>query len=49
MTGYGTTYAERTVFKTMQRMKEPPTRPPYMRLERVDRQGFRLLEALGPA
>jgi hypothetical protein len=45
----GTTYAEGTVFKTMQRMKEPPTRPPYMRLERVDRQGFRLLEPLGPA
>jgi len=45
----GTTYAEGTVVKTMQRMKEPPTRPPYLRLERVDRQGCRLLEPLGPA
>ena len=48
MTGSGTTYAEGTVFKTMQRMKEPPTRPPYTRLERIDRQGFRLLEPSGP-
>ena len=45
----GTTYAESTVFKTMQRMKVSPTRPPYTRLERVDRHGFRLLEPLGPA
>ena len=41
----GTTYEEGTVFKTMQRMKEPPTRPPYTCLERVGRQGFRLAEA----
>ena len=40
----GTTYAEGTVFKTMQRMKGPPTRPPFTCLERVERQGFRLLE-----
>jgi len=49
MAEFGTTYAEGAVFKTMQRMKEPPTRPPYTRLERVDGQGFRLLERLGPA
>jgi hypothetical protein len=28
MTGSGTAYAEGTVFKTMQPMKRPPTRPP---------------------
>jgi hypothetical protein len=49
MTECGTTYAEGTVFKTMQRMKEPPTRPPYTCLERVGRQGFRLVELLGRA
>lgn len=38
----GTGYAESTVLKTMQRMKEPPTRPPYTHLERVARKGFRL-------
>jgi hypothetical protein len=42
----GTTYAEATVFKTMQRMKEPTTRLPYTRIERVGRQGFRLVELL---
>jgi hypothetical protein len=42
----GTTYAEGTVFKTMQTMKVPATRPPYTRLERVGRQGFRLKEVL---
>jgi len=31
-TAYRTTYAEGTVFKTMQRMREPPTRPPYIPL-----------------
>jgi hypothetical protein len=36
----GTTYAESTVFKTMQRMKAPPTRPPYIRLERSGPEGF---------
>ena len=40
----GTIYAESTVFKTMQRMKEAPGRPPYTRLQRVGRQGFRLVE-----
>jgi hypothetical protein len=35
-----------TVFKTMQRMKEPPGRPPYTCLERVGKQGFRLKEVL---
>jgi hypothetical protein len=49
ITRSGTTYAKGTVFKTMRGMKEPPTRPPYTRLGRVDRQGFRLLEPLGPA
>lgn len=43
MLATGTSYAESTVFKTMQRMKEPTTRPPYARLERVGREGFRLL------
>jgi len=41
----GTRYAECTVFKTMQRMKEPPERPPFVLLERAGREGFRL--ALG--
>jgi len=38
-----TAYAEATVFKTMQRMKEPPVRPPFERLERVGRAGFRVV------
>ena len=42
MVASGTRYAESTVFKTMQRMKEPAGRPPYMRLERVAREGFRI-------
>lgn len=42
----GTSYAEPTVFKTMQRMKDLPIRPPYQRLERVGKEGFRLVEAL---
>jgi hypothetical protein len=46
MTGCGAAYAESTVFKTMQRMKEPPARPPYTHLERVGRQGFRLKAVL---
>ena len=40
--GSGTRYAESIVFKTMQRMKGPVGRPPYMRLERVEREGFRI-------
>ena len=43
MADLGTRYAETTVFKTMQRMKELPPRPPYARLERVGRGGFRLM------
>lgn len=43
MLARGTAYAEPTVFKTMQRMKEPAARPPYARLERVGREGFRLM------
>lgn len=38
----GTRYAESTVLTTMQRMKEPPQRPPFIRLERAGREGFRL-------
>jgi hypothetical protein len=34
----GTLHAEPTVFKTMQRMKEGPVRPPCERLERVSGQ-----------
>jgi hypothetical protein len=49
MAEVGSTYAVGTVFKTMQRMKEPPTRPPYTCLERVDRQGFRLVGLFGRA
>jgi hypothetical protein len=44
----GTTYAEARVFKTMQRMKEPLTRAPYARLERVGKQGFQLARPIGP-
>lgn len=42
MQASGTAYAERTVLKTMQRMKEPPVRPPFVRLDRGGRAGFRL-------
>ena len=42
MVAGGTRYAESTVFKTMQRMKEPAVRPPYTRLERIAREGFRI-------
>jgi hypothetical protein len=47
MTVRGTLYAEPTVFKAMQRMKETPVRPPYERLERVGREGFRLVATSG--
>lgn len=42
----GTEYAEATVAKTMQRMKrEPePECSPFVRLERMGRAGFRLVE-----
>lgn len=39
----GTSYTESTVFKTMQRMKAPPARPPYVQLERVATGGFQLI------
>jgi hypothetical protein len=42
MWGCGTSYVEATVSKAMQRMKELPPRPPYARLERIGRRGFRL-------
>jgi hypothetical protein len=40
----GTRYAESTVFKTMQRLREPPTRQPLVRLERSGGGGFRIAE-----
>jgi hypothetical protein len=43
MLATGTSYAESTVSKTMQRMKEPAARPPYAQLERGATGGFRLL------
>lgn len=44
MLAAGTRYAESTVFKTMQRMKGPAGRPPYVRLQRAGLQGFRLVD-----
>jgi hypothetical protein len=41
----GTSFAESTVFKTMQRMKEAPERPPNVRLERAGRANFRVVLA----
>jgi hypothetical protein len=41
----GTVYAESTVFKTIQRMKAPPLRPPFLRLERAAGDAFRLAVA----
>lgn len=46
MLAAGTCYAESTVFKTMQRMKSHPKRPPFVRLERVGRDGFQLVSGL---
>jgi hypothetical protein len=43
MVAAGTRYAESTAFKTMQRMKQPSPRPPFVRLERVGREGFRVV------
>jgi len=37
----GTRYMESTVFKTMQRMKTPVERPPFVSLQRAGRDGFR--------
>ena len=45
MMAAGTGYAESTVFKTMQRMKEEPKRPPTVQLERADPDGFRVVES----
>ena len=42
MLAAGSGYSKSTALKTMQRMKEPPARPPYARLERVGSSGFRL-------
>ena len=44
MVAGGTGYAESTVFKTMQRMKEAPKRPPTVQLERAEGEGFRIVE-----
>jgi hypothetical protein len=41
MLSTGTRYAESTVFKTMQRMKEPPGRAPWIVLEQTG-AGFRV-------
>jgi len=43
MLATGTSYAESTVFKTMQRMKDRAARPPYAQVERGATGGFRLL------
>jgi hypothetical protein len=45
MVAAGTGYAESTVFKTMQRMKEAPKRPPTVQLERAEPNGFRVVDA----
>jgi len=37
-----TPYVESTVFKTMQRMKKEPARPPYVSLDRAGKRGFQL-------
>jgi hypothetical protein len=44
MVAAGTRYKESTVFKTMQRMKTPPSRPPFVRFERAEPRGFRLAD-----
>ena len=49
MLAAGTTYAESTVFKTMQRMKGTPRRAPAIQLERVEGEGFRIVDTcVGP-
>ncbi len=45
MVAQGSSCAEATVFKAMQRMKGVPVRPPYARLARAGREGFYLVEA----
>jgi len=49
MVSAGTEYSKSAVLKTLQRMKEAPIRPPYERLERVGRSGFRLDKPEGDA
>ena len=44
MVAVGTGCAESTVFKTMQRMKETPKRPPTVQLERAEPDGFRVVD-----
>jgi hypothetical protein len=46
MCAAGTKYEKSTVFKTMQRMKAAMERPPFVRLERAGRNGFRLARRL---
>ena len=44
MAAAGTRYAQSTVLKTMQRMKQRPGRPPFVRLSRSGTGGFRLAD-----
>ena len=46
MVAAGTRYVESTVYKTMQRMKTPPDRAPFIRLEKAGHGGFRLASGL---
>jgi len=45
MLAAGTAYAESTVFKMMQRMKEAPKCPPTVQRERAEPDGFRVVDA----
>lgn len=45
MVAAGNGYAESTVLKTMQRMKETPKRLPTVQLERAEPDGFRITDA----
>jgi hypothetical protein len=42
MVAVGSRHAEWTVFVTVQRMKAPVQRPPFVTLEKLDREGFGL-------
>jgi hypothetical protein len=44
MLSAGTGYAESTALKTMQRMKWPPERPPYIQFGKVGPRGFGLAD-----
>lgn len=46
MVGAGTSYAKLTVYKAMQRMKTSDPRLPAVQLERVGREGFRLIPSV---